>query len=161
MATKLVSTFDNLPQEIRKLIFDYVWGSWCYETVLQEWQNDASRHNVKHLLFMYFNKRQNWTVIYKETASGTEFEEEGFTYKIAGIYLRHPKIDGILEAKQYILENGLNGIVLWGLLKNEERKSFIDYLRTLTAYGFDVGLNGIICIRVTGVVFKLITISRF
>jgi hypothetical protein len=162
MASKIVPSFDNLPLELRKQIFDYVWGSLCYETVLQEWENNASRRNVKHLLFKFFNKRQNWTVIYTETSSRTKFEEVGFTNKIASIYLRHPRIEGIQQAKDFILQNGLNGLVLWGLLTHEERKSFIDYVRIFTNInGFDVGFNGIISVRVTGDLTRMFLISRF
>ena len=162
MTSKIVSSFDNLPVELRKQIFDFVWGNLCYENVLQEWPIIASRKNVKHLLFKYFNNFRNWTLVYADRyGGGTTFAEKGFSNKMAGIYLRHPRIEGIQEAKDYILENGLNGIVLWGLLKHSEREAFIKFLRDYSQQGFAIGINGIISIRVAGVLNTVITIARF
>jgi len=162
MTSKIVSSFDNLPVELRKQIFDFVWGNLCYENVLQEWPNIASRKNVKHLLFKFFNNFKDWTLVYAENyGGGTTFVEKGFSNKMASIYLRHPRIEGIQEAKDYILERGLNGIVLWGLLKHSEREAFMKFIREYTEQGLAIGINGIICIRVSGFLTQVITISRF
>jgi hypothetical protein len=118
-------SFDDLPSVIRKLIFGYVWPELTISKVraIYEERDVNSRVFDLHLfgyanemrrIGRYFNGERNFLI--------------GVSPKLMDIFSRF----GIRTQDEfrdyYIRKEGVQTIVLWGLLNDSERTAFLDFI---------------------------------